>query len=110
MNSTLIAAVFAVQVVLGVAGTLLVYKILEQNWMLGWIVSVTLVSTTAYTKWILGETLLTVSLEEMKLLVVVAVVGAMIGVLTTVIIAKPDLDTREQVQLEEPPVNQNETR
>lgn len=95
MQQTLLSFMLVGHVVLGVGGTLAVYKALEQNWMSGWLFSICLAGATVYGEWRLGEALLSgrppVQNEE---LVVGAIVGGRIGVLSTVVLSKPDV-TRE---------------
>lgn len=86
--------VFIAQVLVGIAATLIVYKALEQNVLLGWITAVGLTVVVVGVEWRLGEALFSGTYEEIQVLTAVAIVGAVVGVLTTVILLKPDLDRR----------------
>jgi len=93
MESAVIAGVFSVQVILGIVGTLVVYKALEYSWLAGWGVSIVLVVGVTLTEWLLGEALLTVTVDQMQLLIVTAVIGSLVGVLSTVVLTAPDINT-----------------
>lgn len=109
MNDTLLALVFVGHVVLGVLGTLAVYKALERNWMVGWLFSLGLAGTTVYAGWQLGEVLFYVTVAEQKVLVVTAVIGALVGIMSTVVLAKPDITRAPRVQLNEQDIENSET-
>lgn len=109
MNDALLALVFVGHVVLGVVGTLAVYKALERNWMSGWLFSLGLTGVTVYAEWKLGEALLTVTAEEQDILVVVAVIGALVGILSTVVLTKPDITRDHQIQLNEQEIENSDT-
>lgn len=104
-----LAVVFIGHVVLGLAGTLTVYKALEQNWILGWLTSILIVATVTIGEWIIGEAVFIVTVEEMQLLAVTAVIGGLVGVLSTVVLTKPDLDRPEHVPGTEAEVSQTES-
>jgi cytosine/uracil/thiamine/allantoin permease len=109
MNDTLLALVFVGHVVLGVVGTLAVYKALERNWMYGWLFSLGLAGATVYAEWKLGEELFYVTVAEQKVLVVTAVIGALVGILSTVILTKPDIARDHRVQLNEQNIENTDT-
>ena len=109
MNDTLLALVFVGHIGLGVVGTLAVYKALERNWMYGWLFSLGLAGTTVYAEWKLGEELFYVTVAEQKVLVVTAVIGALVGILSTVVMTKPDISRDHRVQLNEQDMQNSDT-
>lgn len=108
MDELTLTAVFTGHVMLGLAGTLTVYKVLERNWILGWVTSILLAATLTVGEWVVGEALFVVTVDEMQLLAVTAVIGSLVGVLSTAVLTKPELDRREPVSSENRNMNQVE--
>lgn len=78
-----------------VAAALLVlamYSMMERHVGLGAMGGIGVGAAVIYAEATLGEQWFTVTVSEMKLLVVAAAVGAAIGVTATVVAVKPDLD------------------
>lgn len=96
MNAILPALVFVSHLILGVISTLTVYKALEQNWWLGWLTGIALVIAAPLAEWYFGEAWLVVTVDEMQLLVVAAAIGAVAGVLSILVLMKPDLGRQSQ--------------
>lgn len=82
---------FVLNLVLGVGLVLGVFKFMEQRVVLGAAGGITAGTVLIYAQATLGEQMLTVTVSEMKLLVIAAALGAVIGVIGTVLFVKPDL-------------------
>ena len=87
------AGVFVLNLLLGVGLMLGVFSFMERRVMLGAIGGVVAGTGVIYTQATLGEQYLQVTVSEMKLLVIAAALGAVIGVVGTVLLIKPDLQT-----------------
>lgn len=86
---TLVAgAAIANAVVAGVL-VLAMYVLMERHVGLGAIGGIAVGAGVIYAEAILGEQLFTVTVSEMKLLVIAAAVGAAVGVTVTVLTVKP---------------------
>ena len=109
MDELTLAAVFVGHVILGLAGTLTVYKVMEQNWILGWITSILIAATLTVGEWVVGEAVFVVTVDEMQLLTVAAVIGSLVGILSTIVLTKPDLNRHEPVPSEESQMSQVES-
>ena len=111
MSSTLIAAAFIGHLILGILATLTAYKALERNWMFGWLFSLGLTGGAVLAEWGLGEELLLISsltVAEQKLLIVTVVIGAFLGILSTVVLTKPDISRDHRVQVNEQDIEPRE--
>lgn len=82
---------FVVNFLLGIGLLLSVYKFMEHRVTLGAISGIVVGTGVIYAQATLGEQWLTVTVSEMKLLVIAACLGAVIGVVGTVLTIKPDL-------------------
>ena len=85
------AGVFGLNLLLGVGLMLGVYAFMERKVTLGAIMGIAVGTGLIYAQATLGESWLQVTVSEMKLLVIAAAVGAVIGVVGTVLMVKPDL-------------------
>lgn len=85
------AGVFALNLLLGIGLMLGVYAFMERRVTLGAVTGVVIGTGLIYAQATLGEKWLQVTVSEMKLLVIAAAVGAVIGVVGTVLVVKPDL-------------------
>lgn len=92
MNVTIwVAGVFALNLVLGTLLMLGVFKFMEHRVALGASGGVVVGTALIYAQATLGEEMLRVSVAEMKILVIAAALGAVVGVVGTVLVVKPDL-------------------
>ncbi|RJX44432.1 hypothetical protein DM826_02100 [Halonotius aquaticus] len=82
---------FVVNLLLGIGLLLGVYKFMERRVTLGALSGIVVGTGVIYAQATLGEQWLTVTVSEMKLLVIAACLGAVIGVVGTVLTVKPDL-------------------
>ncbi len=71
---------------------LAIYRLMESSIPLGAFGSIAIGAGVIYAEATLGEQLFTVTVSEMKLLVIAAAVGAAIGVTGTVLTVKPELE------------------
>ena len=85
------AGAFLVNLLLGIGLLLGVYKFMERRVTLGALSGTVVGTGVIYAQATLGEQWLTVTVSEMKLLVIAACLGAVIGVVGTVLTVKPDL-------------------
>ena len=75
-------------------GTLLVlgaFKLMEWRLEVGALGGIAVGTAVVYAEATVGERLLTVTVSEMKLLVIAAALGAVLGVVSTVIVVEPEL-------------------
>ncbi|WP_123538167.1 hypothetical protein [Halosimplex salinum] len=110
MNEGLLALIFAGQVGIGLASTLVVYKAIERSWAIGWLVGVALVTIVPVAEWMAGEALFEMTTDEMQLVAVVAVIGSLVGVFTMVVLTKPDLKHDDRTTKTEPKADYTEER
>lgn len=77
-----------------VAGVLVLamYGLMERHVGLGAIGGIAVGAGVIYAEATLGEQLFTVTVSEMKLLVIAAAVGAAVGVTATVLTVKPEIE------------------
>jgi len=87
--SQLVIATGILNILVGIGYTLTVYTALERVPILASALGVLLAVGVVVAEAMLGEMLLSVTVAEMKLLTVVAVAGAVVGVATVVTIFKP---------------------
>lgn len=85
------ALVFAANAVLGVVTVISVYNLMETNVALGAVGGLGVGVAVIYAEWQVGERMLTLTVNEMKILVVVAAIGAVAGVVGTMLTVEPDL-------------------
>jgi len=88
---TWVVGAFVLNLVLGVGLVLGVFKFMEQRVVLGATGGIAAGTAIIYGQATLGERMLTVTVSEMKLLVIAAALGAVIGVVGTVLFVKPDI-------------------
>lgn len=86
-----VAPVFVANAVLGVVAVLGVYRLMEANIALGALGGIGFGAAVIVAEWQVGERLLTMTVSEMKILVVVAAIGAVAGVVGTMLTIEPDL-------------------
>ena len=92
MSVTLwIAGAFALNLLVGAGLVALVFTLMEQRVTVGAFGGVAVGTALIYAESTLGEQMLTVTVGEMKLLVIAAAVGAVLGVLGTVLVFEPEL-------------------
>ncbi len=92
MNFTLwLAIVFGVNLILGVGLIIGVFGFMERHVSLGATGGIVAGTGLIYAQATFGEQMLKVSVSEMKLLVIAASVAAVIGVVGTVLVLKPNL-------------------
>ena len=85
------AGAFGINLLLGIGLMLGVYKFMERRVPLGALTGIVVGTGVIYAQATLGEQWLTVTVGEMKLLVIAACLGAVIGVVGTVLTVKPEL-------------------
>ncbi|MFT4921439.1 MAG: hypothetical protein ACI8XM_000636 [Haloarculaceae archaeon] len=86
-----LGGVFLANLVLGVVMVAAVFKMMEQRVMAGAIGGVVVGTAVIYTEATLGEDILAPTVAEMKLLVIAAALGAVLGVLGAVLVFEPEL-------------------
>lgn len=86
-----IAGVFVLNGVLGALLVLAVFVVIERQFAIGAFSGTALGGALIYAQATYGERLLTVTVQGMKLLVLAAAMGAVIGVITTVMAVKPEI-------------------
>jgi hypothetical protein len=86
-----IAGAFGVNLLAGIVLMIGVYSFMERQVTLGGVGGILAGTALIYAQATLGEQYLTVTVSEMKLLVIAAALGAVIGVVGTVLVVKPDL-------------------
>lgn len=92
MNVTLwIPAVLVLNLILGGLLMIGVFSFMERRVSLGALGGIVVGTGVIYTQATLGEEMLQVTVGEMKLLVIAASLGAVIGVVGTVLAVEPDL-------------------
>lgn len=92
MNVTLwVAAVIVLNLVLGALLMIGVFSFMERRVSLGAFGGIVVGTGVIYLQATLGEQMLQVSVSEMKLLVIGACLGAVVGVVGTVLVVEPDL-------------------
>jgi len=92
MNVTLwIPAVLVLNLLLGVLLMIGVFSFMERRVSLGALGGIVVGTGVIYAQATLGEEMLRVTVGEMKLLVIAASLGAVIGVVGTVLAVEPDL-------------------
>lgn len=85
------AAVLVGNLALGVLLMLGVFGFMERRVSLGAVGGIVAGTGVIYAQATLGERLLRVSVAEMKLLVIAASLGAVLGVVGTVLVVEPDI-------------------
>jgi hypothetical protein len=87
------AGVFVLNLLLGIGLLLGVFSFMERRVTMGAVAGVVAGTGVIYAQATLGEQYLQVTVSEMKLLVIAAALGAVIGVVGTVLVVKPNLQT-----------------
>ncbi len=87
------AGVFVLNLLLGIGLLLGVFSFMERRVTMGGVTGVVAGTGVIYAQATLGEQYLQVTVSEMKLLVIAAALGAVIGVVGTVLVVKPNLQT-----------------
>jgi hypothetical protein len=77
---------------IGVGMVLGVFALMEKHVGAGAFGGVTLGTAVVYAQATLGKSYLTVTVSEMKTLVILASLGAVVGVVGTVLVVKPELE------------------
>jgi hypothetical protein len=85
------AGVFVLNLLLGIGLMLGVFSFMERRVTMGAVTGVVAGTGVIYAQATLGEQYLQVTVSEMKLLVIAAALGAVIGVVGTVLVVKPNL-------------------
>lgn len=86
-----LVGVFVANLVLGAALVVGVFKLMEKQVAAGATGGILTGTAVVYAEATLGEQQLTVTVGEMKLLVIAAALGAVVGVVGTVLVFEPDL-------------------
>jgi hypothetical protein len=86
-----IGGVFILNGILGALLVLAVFIVMEQQFAVGAFGGTALGGVLIYAQATYGEQLLTVTVQGMKLLVLAAAMGAVIGVITTVMAVEPEI-------------------
>lgn len=86
-----IAGAFAVNLFVGAGLVAGVFKLMEARVAAGALGGLAVGSAVIYAQATLGERMLTVTVTEMKWLVLAAAAGAVLGVLATVLLFEPEL-------------------
>ena len=91
LGITPVGSVLLANAVLGAVAVLAVYRLMETSVALGAVGGAGLGIGAIVAEWRIGETVFSLTVSEMKLLVVVAAVGAVVGVVGTLLSVEPDL-------------------
>lgn len=92
MSITLwIGGAFVLNLLVGAVLVLGVYKLMEQRVAAGAFGGVLVGAAIIYAEATVGEEMLTVTVSEMKLLVLAAAAGAVLGVLGTLLVFEPEI-------------------
>lgn len=86
-----VAGVLVLNIVFGTLLVLGAFRLAEWQLEVGALGGIAVGTAVVYGEAMLGERLLTVTVSEMKLLVIAAALGAMLGVVGTVIVVEPEL-------------------
>ena len=86
-----VPAVLLLNFILGILLMVGVFSFMERRISLGAMGGIIVGTGLIYTQATLGEEMLRVSVTEMKLLVIAASLGAVVGVVGTVLVVEPDL-------------------
>jgi hypothetical protein len=86
-----VPAVLILNFILGILLMVGVFSFMERRISLGAMGGIIVGTGLIYTQATLGEEMLRVSVTEMKLLVIAASLGAVVGVVGTVLVVEPDL-------------------
>mgnify|MGYP000137834843 CR=1 FL=1 len=87
------AGEFGVNLLLGVVLIIGVFSFMERQVSLGAIAGVIAGAGVIYAQATLGEQYLQVTVSEMKILVIAAAVGAVLGVIGTVLVVRPEIES-----------------
>jgi hypothetical protein len=86
-----VPAVLILNFIFGILLMVGVFSFMERRVSLGAMGGIIVGTGLIYTQATLGEEMLRVSVSEMKLLVIAASLGAVVGVVGTVLVVEPDL-------------------
>jgi len=86
-----VPAVLILNFILGILLMVGVFSFMERRISLGAMGGIIVGTGLIYTQATLGEEMLRVTVTEMKLLVIAASLGAVVGVVGTVLVVEPDL-------------------
>lgn len=86
-----VLAVLILNLILGILLMVGVFSFMERRISLGAMGGIIVGTGLIYTQATLGEEMLRVTVSEMKLLVIAASLGAVVGVVGTVLVVEPDL-------------------
>jgi hypothetical protein len=95
-----LGGVLLLNVVLGALLVVGVFAFMERRVTLGAAGGILVGAALIYAQATLGETWLNVTVAEMKLLVLAAAVGAVVGVVGVVLAVEPELDPKERAARE----------
>jgi len=84
-------AVVVINVVIGILLVLGVFKFMERQVSLGAVGGIIVGAAVIYAEATLGEQTFTVTVSEMKLLVLAGALGAVVGVVGTVLVVEPEV-------------------
>jgi len=85
------AGVFGLNLLLGVVLIIGVFSFMERQISLGAVTGIIAGTGVIYAQATLGEQYLQVTVSEMKILVIAAAIGAVLGVVGTVLVVKPEI-------------------
>lgn len=91
LGITTVASVFMLNVLIGSLTVMGVYKLIEASVALGAAGGSGVGVAVIVAEWQLGERLLVLTVGDMKLLVVAAAIGAIVGIVGTLIAVKPEI-------------------
>lgn len=86
-----VPAVLILNLILGILLMVGVFSFIERRISLGAMGGIIVGTGLIYTQATLGEEMLRVTVTEMKLLVIAASLGAVVGIVGTVLVVEPDL-------------------
>lgn len=86
-----LAAVLVLNAILGALLVLAVFTVMERQYAIGSFGGIALGAILIYGEATYGEHLFTVTVQGMKLLVLAAAIGAVVGVASTVVAVEPEL-------------------
>ena len=84
-------AVAVTNSLLGAVAVISVYRLMETSIPLGAVGGAGFSVVVIVAEWQLGERLFTITVTEMKFLVVAAAIGAVVGIVGTLLAIKPDI-------------------
>jgi hypothetical protein len=91
LGITTVASVFIVNALIGSLAVMGVYKLMEASVALGAAGGAGVGVAVIVAEWQLGERLLVLTVSDMKILVVAAAIGAVVGIVGTLLAVKPEI-------------------